>query len=73
MTRRVPLRQKDGTMENHRVEELRAELDQLLKKQSAVLESRAVGVANDSELIEYEIRQEIIHEICNQLANSAAA
>jgi hypothetical protein len=65
--------QKEGTMENHRVEELRAELDQLLKRQNEVLESRAFGVASDSELLEYEIRQEIIHEICNQLANSAAA
>ena len=60
-------------MENHRVEELRAELSQLLKKQAEVLESRALGEASDSELIEYEIRQEIIHEICNRLARSAAA
>jgi hypothetical protein len=60
-------------MENYRVEELRVELSQLLKKQTEVLESRSFGAASDTEILEYEIRQEIIHEICNELANSAAA
>jgi hypothetical protein len=60
-------------MENYRVEELRVELGQLLKKQTEVLESRSFGAASDTEILEYEIRQEIIHEICNELANSAAA
>jgi hypothetical protein len=60
-------------MENNRVDELRAELNQLLKKQVEVLESRTFGTANDTELLEYEIRQEIVHEICNELANSAVA
>lgn len=60
-------------METNRVEEMRAELNQLLKKQTEVLESRAFGGATDTELLEYELRQEIIHEICNQLANSSAA
>jgi hypothetical protein len=64
---------KGGTTENNRIEELRAELDHLLQKQTEVLELRAFGAANDTEIIEYEIRQEVIHEICNQLANSAAA
>jgi hypothetical protein len=59
-------------MENNRVNELRAELDQLLKNQAEVLESRTSGTANDTQLLEYEIRQEIVHEICNQLANSVA-
>jgi hypothetical protein len=59
-------------MENLCIEELRAELDHLLKKQTEVLELRAFGVANDTEIVEYEIRQEVIHEICNELANSAA-
>jgi hypothetical protein len=68
----VPLRPKEGTMENHRVEELRAELNQLLKKQTEVLESRTFGGATDTELLEYEVRQEIIQEICDQLAHSAA-
>jgi hypothetical protein len=60
-------------MENCRIDELRVELDQLLKKQAEILESRTLGAASDTELLEYEIRQEIIHEICNQLANSTAA
>jgi hypothetical protein len=59
-------------MENHRIEELRTELNQLLKKQTEVLESRTFGGATDTELLEYEIRQEIIQEICDQLADSAA-
>jgi hypothetical protein len=69
----VLLRQKEGIMETNRVEELRAELNQLLKKQTKVLESRIFGGATDTELLEYELRQEIIHEICDQLANSSAA
>jgi hypothetical protein len=32
-----------------------------------------LGAANDGDILEYEIRQEVIHEICNQLANSTAA
>jgi hypothetical protein len=36
------------------------------------LESRTLGRASDTELLEYEIRQEIIHEICGQLANSTS-
>jgi len=64
---------KGGTLENHRMEELRAELSRLLRKQAEVLESRAFGSANDGDILEYEIRREVIHEICNQLANSTAA
>ena len=60
-------------MENHHIEELRAELDLLLKKQPEVLELRTFGGASDADILEYEIRQEVIHEICTQLANSAAA
>ena len=60
-------------MEGRYIEELRGELTELLHKQSEVLESRAFGSAADSDILEYEIRQEVIHEICNQLANSAAA
>ena len=60
-------------METHRTEELRSELSQLLKKQTEVLEARTFGGATDAELLEYEIRQEIINEICDQLAHSAAA
>ena len=64
-----PLR-KAPIMENYRVDELRSELTQLLKKQAEVLESRNLGAATDAEVLEYEIRQEIVHEICNQLAHS---
>ena len=59
-------------METNRAEELRAELRQLLKKQAEVLESRTFGAASDTELLEYDIRQEVIHELCDQLAHSVA-
>lgn len=59
-------------MEKYNVEELRTELNQLLKKQTEVLESRTFGAATDTEILEYEIRREIIHDICNELANSVA-
>jgi len=48
-------------MEGRHQEELRVELNELLHKQHEVLESRMLGTASDSELLEYEIRQEIIH------------
>ncbi|HXJ89014.1 MAG TPA: hypothetical protein VMS18_19510 [Candidatus Binatia bacterium] len=60
-------------MENHRAEELRLELDGLLRKQHEILESRMLGTASDDDLLEYEIRQEIIHELCNILSHSRAA
>jgi len=59
-------------VEKYNVEELRTELNQLLKKQTEVLESRTFGAATDTEILEYEIRREIIHDICNELANSVA-
>ena len=59
-------------MDTHRAEALRKELGQLLRKQTEVLESRTFGAATDTDILEYEIRQEIIHEMCNQLANSDA-
>ena len=64
--------QNGGIMDNIRTEALRKELGQLLRKQTEVLESRTFGTATDSDILEYEIRQEIIHEMCNQLANSDA-
>jgi len=54
-------------------EELRAELAQLLRKQNELLEARTFGSATDAEILEYELRQEAIHDICRRLANSAAA
>ncbi|MGA8500742.1 MAG: hypothetical protein WB683_04285 [Candidatus Sulfotelmatobacter sp.] len=59
-------------MDLSQAEALRKELGQLLRKQTEVLESRTFGVATDADILEYEIRQEIIHEMCNQLANSDA-
>ena len=62
-----------AAMERYRVKELRTELDQLMRKQNEVLESRSFGAATDTEILEYEIRQDIIHHICKELANSIAA
>ena len=64
--------QNGDIMDTHRAEALRKELGQLLRKQTEVLESRTFGAATDTDILEYEIRQEIIHEMCNQLANSDA-
>jgi hypothetical protein len=57
-------------MDSNRAEALRKELGQLLRKQTEVLESRTFGA--DTDILEYGIRQEIIHEMCDQLANSDA-
>jgi ElaB/YqjD/DUF883 family membrane-anchored ribosome-binding protein len=57
-------------MQKTEIEELRAELNQLLKKQAEVLQTRSAGAATDTELVEFEIRQEIVHEMCNRLAHS---
>jgi hypothetical protein len=54
-------------------EQLRFELQQLLRKQRELLDSRMFGTASDDDLLEYEVRQDIIHELCNVLANSPAA
>ncbi|HEX6823259.1 MAG TPA: hypothetical protein VF123_14470 [Candidatus Sulfotelmatobacter sp.] len=60
-------------MESRRMEELRFELTELLRKQNEVLESRMLGSATEGDLLEYEIRQEIVHDLCNKLANSVEA
>ena len=57
-------------MEKVQAEVLRHELNQLLKEQADVLETRSLGTATDTDVLEYEIRQEIVHELCNQPANS---
>jgi hypothetical protein len=59
-------------MEAARVDELRTELNRLLRRQTAILQSRALRTATDTEVLEYEIRQDVIHEICDQLARSVA-
>jgi hypothetical protein len=51
-------------------ERLRTGLSDLLRKQRAVLDSRMLGTASDIEVLEYEIRREVIHEICNQLVST---
>jgi len=60
-------------MQSERIDDLRSVLDLLLKKQAEVLELRRLGAATDTELLEFELRQETIHELCNQLAHSAVA
>lgn len=60
-------------MERPRVEELQADLKQLLQKQAEFLDQRVFGGASETELLEYELRQEMIHEICEQLARRTAA
>jgi hypothetical protein len=64
---------RKATMESYCLDELRSELNQLLRKQVEVLEARSLGTATDTDVLEYEIRQEIIHEMCNQLAHSISA
>ena len=59
-------------MENYHSEVLRAELNQLLKQQTEVLKSRSFGAATDTEILEFEIRREVIQEICHQLANATS-
>lgn len=56
-------------MENHHSEELRIELDELFCKQREILESRMLGAASDADVLAYEIRQRIIHEIIQELCN----
>jgi hypothetical protein len=57
-------------MDVHDIEQLQAELSELLRKQRDVLESRMLGTASESDLLEYEVRQEIVHEMCNQLVRA---
>ena len=59
-------------MDRNRAETLRKELVQFLRKQSEVLESRISGTATETDILEYEIRQEIIHEMCTEIANADA-
>ena len=68
----LPLRQKEFPMANSRTDELRADLNRLLQKHTEVLESRTFGAATDTEIVEFEIRREVIQELCNQLANSSS-
>jgi hypothetical protein len=56
-------------MENRHSEELRIELNDLLCKQREVLDSRMLGAASDADVLAYEVRQRVIHEIIQELCN----
>jgi hypothetical protein len=59
--------------EIYKIEDLRAELKQLRQKQSETLNARIVGDVSDTDLIEYDLREEIIVDIEERLARSSAA
>jgi hypothetical protein len=59
--------------EIYKIEDLRAELKQLRRKQSETLNARIVGDVSDTDLIEYDLREEIIVDIEERLARSSAA
>jgi hypothetical protein len=59
--------------EIYNIDDLRTQLRQLLTKQSETMNARVFGGVSDTEIIEYDIRQEIIGEIQERLARSAAA
>jgi hypothetical protein len=71
----IPKRFVEGVQmaEIHNIDELRTELKQLVQKQSETLNARVFGGVSDTELIEYDLRQEVINEIQRRLARSAAA
>lgn len=48
------------------------QLMDLLRKQAECLNARSLGAATDVEIIDFELRQEVIHDLCKQLANSQA-
>ena len=58
-------------MDTRAQESLRMELVQLLRKQKDILDARSLGAANEGEVVDYELRQEVIHDICQILANSS--
>ena len=60
-------------MKPPRTEELQADLKQLIQKQEEFLDQQVLGGASETELLEYELRQEMIQEICQQLARRTAA
>jgi hypothetical protein len=62
-----------GTVQRRSTETLRLELMELLQKQAELLNARGLGSAADGDIIDYELRQDVINEICQQLAKSSAA
>jgi hypothetical protein len=63
-------KRKGREMKDIRAEQLEAELSELLKKQAEFVESRSLGGAADSEILEYEVRQEIVKQMCDELGHS---
>jgi len=59
-------------METQSSQELRTNLERLLKEQSKTLEDRLAGRVSDTEILKYEIRQEVIREMWERLAASAS-
>ena len=60
-------------MERRSTEALRLELVELLRKQAELLNARTLGSSADDDIVDYELRQEVIMDICRQLANSSVA
>jgi len=59
--------------EIYNIDRLRSELNQLLKKQSEILNARVFGGVSDTEILEYDIREEMITDIQKRLARAKAA
>ena len=60
-------------MDVQRIEQLQGEVRKLLRKQRDVLESRMLGTASEGDLLEFEIRQEIVRDICNQIVRAMSS
>jgi hypothetical protein len=60
----------DGTMKKQTEQELRGEIDRLLRQQVRFLESRSFGTATEAELHEYEVRQDLMRELWEKLVLS---
>jgi len=55
------------------VEQLEEELARLIQQQAEFVEMRSLGGATDSEILEYEVRQEMVQEICDRLRRHTGA
>jgi outer membrane lipopolysaccharide assembly protein LptE/RlpB len=60
-------------MDSRDQDRVRAELDRLLRQQVELLKSRAAGTAAETEILEYELKREVIQDLCKRLANSSAS
>lgn len=63
----------DLFVDGGKAEGLRLELLELLRKQAEHLNAQSLGSATEAEIIDYELRQEVIHDLCKRLANFNAA